>query len=110
MPRPVKNSDGQKATAKITLSVTPEMQSNIKILADITSGGNVNDLIVGVMDKILKKNSASIRKAAIALKGYHTKISKVRPDIDFDFLDSPPLAQDSKDDSQELKGGDLPDE
>lgn len=100
MPRSIKSPDGQKATAKISLSVTPQMHDDIKILADITNGGNVNDLIINLLERVLKKNSAAIRNAITARKTYQTKLSKARSQLDFDFL-----AQDLH-----LEGGDVSDE
>ncbi len=100
MPRNIKSSNGQKATSKISLSVTPQMHDDIKILADITNGGNVNDLIISLLETVIKKNSAAIHKAITARKTYNTKLSKVRSQIDFDFL-----AQDSPT-GDNLNGGD----
>lgn len=92
--RKIKNPGGQRADKKISLSVTTEFQSNIKILADITNGGNVNDLIVGVMERVLKKNSATISKAARARKSYQTTIKKLSAAIDLDSPADIPVAQD----------------
>ena len=92
MGRKIKNSDGQKLTSKITLSVTPQMQDDIKTLAEIINGGNVNDCIVNIMDTVIKKNSAEILKVQKARKNYTRTLFKANVNLDF-------LAQD-------LKGGD----
>ena len=92
MGRKIKNSDGQKLTSKITLSVTPKMQDDIKTLAEIINGGNVNDCIVNIMDTVIKKNSAQILKVQKARRAYSRTVNNTNIDLDF-------LAQDLGSDS-----------
>lgn len=94
MGRKIKNSDGQKATSKISLSVTPQMQDDIKFLAEIENGGNVNDFICGILELVIKKNSAAIQAVKLARQAYLVKISDAQKLTSFEFL------------AQDFKGGD----
>lgn len=84
MGRSIKNSDGQKADKKISLSVTAEFYDNVNLLADITNGGNTTDLIINIVDGVLKKNSAAIAKAKRARKSYQTTLKNLYAEIDSD--------------------------
>jgi hypothetical protein len=103
MARKIKNSNGQKADKKISLSVTVEFYDNVNLLADISNGGNVNDLIISVMDGVIKKNLAVISKAARARKSYQTTLKNLSAEIDLDspadvpdvLLEEKNVAQDS---------------
>jgi hypothetical protein len=86
MARKIKNSDGKRADKKISLSVTAEFYDNVNLLADLTNGGNTTDLIIGVMEGVIKKNLAAITKAARARKSYKTTLKNLSAEID---LDSP---------------------
>ena len=94
MGRKIKSSDGQKLTSKISLSVTPQMQDDIKTLAEIINGGNVNDFIINLLDTVIKKNSAEILKIQKARRAYTRTLNKANIDLDF-------LAQNLGSDSDE---------
>lgn len=84
MARKIKNPDGQRADKKISLSVTTDFYDKVNLLASIKNGGNITDLIINIVDGVLKKNSAIIAKAKRARKSYQTTLKNLSVEIDTD--------------------------
>lgn len=55
-------TEGEKRNEKISISVTPSILANIKTLADITHKGNINGLVVDLIEDSIEKNLHLIKR------------------------------------------------
>lgn len=62
----------EKRNEKISVSVTPTVFSNIKTLADVTHKGNVNGLIVELIEGAIQKNISIIERVSKIQREYQS--------------------------------------
>lgn len=65
-------ANGEKRSEKISISVTPTLFSNIKTLADITHKGNINGLIVELIERSIERNSSLIERVNQGQRAYQS--------------------------------------
>ena len=65
-------ADGEKRCEKISISVTPSTLANIKTLADVTHRGNVNGLVVDLIERSIEKNAELIARVIQGQRNYQS--------------------------------------
>lgn len=68
--KPIAN--GEKRSEKISISVTPSVFANIKTLADVTHKGNVNGLVVELIERSIEKNFSLIERVNQGQRDYQS--------------------------------------
>lgn len=65
-------ANGEKRSEKISISVTPTLFSNIKTLADVTHKGNINGLVVELIERSIEKNFPLIERVIQGKRAYQS--------------------------------------
>ena len=65
-------TEGERRSEKISISVTPSILANIKTLADVTHKGNINGLVVELLERSIEKNSALIARVIQGQREYQS--------------------------------------
>lgn len=65
-------TEGEKRSEKISISVTPSIFANIKTLADVTHNGNINGLVVELLERTIEKNSSIIARVIQGRREYQS--------------------------------------
>ncbi len=65
-------NEGEKRSEKISISVTPSVFANIKTLADVTHKGNINGLVVDLIERSIEKNSSLIARVSQGQRDYQS--------------------------------------
>lgn len=79
-------ANGEKRSEKISISVTPSILAHIKTLADVTHKGNVNGLVVDLIQRSIEKNSELIERVIQGQRNYQSILDAVTAEYNNSLL------------------------